>query len=234
MATMTQSDRVFRYVRNHILEGTYTPGSKLKLNDLVQSCNVSLGAVREALSRLSADGFVVPESQKGYRVAEISPEELIDLTNVRVSIEGLCLCASIERGDIEWETGIVAAYHRLSRLSEPSDEDPLRVNENWSIAHGEFHYRLVCACASPTLLRIRDQLYAQAERYRRLSLPLKTSLRDVDGEHKAIMEATLARKPEEACELMNRHLHKTSRILLESHLFSNFTQSADKKREPVG
>lgn len=218
---MTQSDTVFRYVRSHILEGTYMPGAKLKLNDLARSCEVSLGAVREALSRLSADGFVVPESQKGYRVADISPEELVDLTNVRVSIEGLCLRASIERGDIEWEAGVVAAYHRLTRLSEPSADDPLRVNESWSIAHGEFHYRLVCACGSPTLLRIREQLYAQAERYRRLSLPLKTSARDVDGEHKAIMEATLARKPDDACKLMNRHLHETSRILLESHLFSN-------------
>ena len=221
MVTMTQSDKVFRYVRNHILEGTYTPGAKLKLNDLAQSCEVSLGAVREALSRLSADGFVVPEAQKGYKVADISPEELIDLTNVRISIEGLCLRASIERGDIEWETGVVASYHRLSRLSEPSDDDPLRVNENWSIAHGEFHYRLVCACGSAYLLRIREQLYAQAERYRRLSLPLKTSMRDVDGEHKAIMEAVLGRRPDEACELMSRHLNKTSRILLESHLFSN-------------
>ncbi len=221
MTTMTQSDKVFRYVRSHILEGGYAPGAKLKLGDLAQSCDVSLGAVREALSKLSADGFVVPESQKGYRVADISPEELIDLTNVRMSIEGLCLRASIERGDIEWETGIVAAYHRLSRLSEPSEDDPLRVDENWSVAHGEFHYRLVCACGSATLLRIREQLYAQAERYRRLSLPLKTSMRDVNGEHKAIMDATLARKPDEACELMNRHLLRTSRILLESHLFSN-------------
>lgn len=218
--TMTQSDKVFRYVRSHILEGAYAPGSKLKLNDLVQSCEVSLGAVREALSRLSADGFVVPESQKGYRVAEISPEKLIDLTNVRKSIECLCLRASIEHGDIEWETGVVAAYHRLSRLSEPSEEDPLRVNENWSAAHGEFHYRLVCACASPTLLRIREQLFAQAERYRRLSLPLNASLRDVDGEHKAIMEATLARASEKACDLISAHLDKTVRILLKSRLFS--------------
>lgn len=218
---MTQADKVFRYVRSRILEGAYTPGAKLKLTDLAQDCDVSLGAVREALSRLLADGFVVLEAQKGYKVASISPEELIDVTSVRASIEGLCLRASIERGDIEWETGVVAAYHRLSRLSEPSSDDPLRVNENWSIAHGEFHYRLVCACGSPTLLRLREQLYVQAERYRRLSLPLKTSLRDVDGEHKAIMEATLARNPDEACELMERHLQKTARILLESRLFSS-------------
>jgi len=218
---MTQSDKVFRYVRGHILEGSYAPGAKLKLNDLAQSCDVSLGAVREALSRLSADGFVVPESQKGYKVADISTEELIDLINVRVSIESLCIRASIERGDIEWETGVVAAYHRLSRLSESSDDDPIRVNENWSLAHGEFHFRLACACQSPILLRVREQLFTQAERYRRLSLPLKTTLRDVDGEHKAIMEATLARKADQACKLMSRHLNKTSSILLQSRLFLN-------------
>src|SRR5271157_1164652 len=49
------------------------------------------GAVREALSRLSAEGLVIAESQKGYRVAPLSADELLDLTEARVEIERIAL-----------------------------------------------------------------------------------------------------------------------------------------------
>lgn len=219
---MTQSDQVFRFVRAKILDGEFVPGSKLKFNDLVAACDVSLGAVREALSRLSGDGFVVPVAQKGYKIAAISREELIDLTDVRISIEALCMAPSITKGDLEWEAALVAAYHRLRRLSEIADED----NENWCLAHSEFHFRLAAACGSPILLKIRELLYAQAERYRRLSVPLSKTTRNVDEEHKGILDAALARDAEKACALMSLHLSKTSRILLESDLFSGVPREA--------
>jgi DNA-binding GntR family transcriptional regulator len=79
-----------------------------------------------------------------------------------------------------------------------------------------FHSALVSGSGSVWLGRIRDQLYSQSERYRRLSVPLRTVDRDVDGEHRAIMEAMIARDADRACTLMEEHLWRTAEILMNS------------------
>ena len=171
--------------------------------------------MREALSRLTSEGLVVAEPQRGFRVAPISADELSDLTQVRAQIEGACLERAIAVGDVGWEARLVAAFHRLSRTPEREPGDPQRMNEAWSAAHAAYHEALVAACDSPWLLRLRATLYAQSERYRRLSVPLAEITRDLNREHQDIMDAAFARDGGRARTLMTRHLELTTRILLE-------------------
>ena len=192
--TTSLTETAYRTLRGLILSCRLMPGQKIVISSLSASMNVSAGAVREALSRLSAEGLVIAESQKGFHAAPISSEDLADLTATRIEIETACLSRAIERGDIEWETGIVAAYHRLSRTPERDPVDNDRLNDEWSTHHRAFHFSLVSACASPWRLRLRDLLYDQSERYRRLSAPSSSrKARDLLSEHRAIMDATLAR-----------------------------------------
>ncbi|MGJ4859699.1 GntR family transcriptional regulator [Labrys sp. La1] len=210
----TLAGDIYERIRADVLACRIPPGSKLKIGDFCKRFDVSLGAVREALSRLSADGLVIAEAQKGFRVAPISREDLIDLTRTRIQIESLCLTDSIRKGDLDWETGVVASFHRLSRLDVRDPGDPGRINDDWVIAHSAFHAALVAACKSPTLLRIRKALYEQTERYRALSVPAEPVSRDINLEHRELMEATLARDVGRACELIDMHLSRTTEILL--------------------
>ncbi len=177
--------------------------------------SANLSAVREALARLTSEGLVVAEPQRGFRVAPISAEELRDLTGVRAQIEGMCLERAIAVGDVGWESQLVAAFHRLSRTPEREPGDPQRMNEAWSTAHAAYHAALVSACDSPWLLRLRAILYAQSERYRRLSVPLAEITRDLNREHQDIMQAALARDAGRARALMTQHLELTTRVLLD-------------------
>ena len=205
------------------------PGSKLRISDLTETLEVSLGAVREALSRLGAEGLVIAKSQKGYRVTPLSVSELRDLTDARIEIERIVLSRSIERGDLEWETALVGAWHRLSRIDERAVDDPRRLSDQWVIAHASFHDALVGACGSVKLLQIRSQLYEQSERYRRYSAPLAKTERNVALEHLQIFDATIARKPAEAVELMTEHLMKTAAIIITSPLLEA-EEAFEKKR----
>ena len=108
-AKTTQAETVCQRIRQEILEGRLLPGAKLNIKALEQRFEVSLGAIREALSRLGAEGMVTAESHRGYRVSPVSKEELLDLTRTRVELEWLCLSKAMQHGDVEWETGIVAA-----------------------------------------------------------------------------------------------------------------------------
>ena len=212
-SSLTQA--AYERLRADLLACRLRPGARLRINELCQALSVSLSAVREALSRLTAEGLVVAEPQRGFRVAPISADELRDLTEVRAQIEGMCLERAITTGDVGWESQLVAAFHRLSRTPVREPDDPQRMNEAWSVAHAAYHAALVGACDSPWLLRLRGILYAQSERYRRLSVPLAEIARDLNREHQDIMEAALARDAGRARTLLTQHLELTTRALLQ-------------------
>jgi DNA-binding GntR family transcriptional regulator len=209
---MTQG--AYENLRADLLACRIVPGKKLKIQELCDRFSVSLGAIREALSRLTSEGLVTAEPQRGFRAAPISAADLVDLTMVRGEIESLCLRRAIVCGDVAWESRLVAATHRLARTPERAPDDSARSNEDWVEAHAAFHLALVDGCDSPWLLHLRALLYAQSERYRRLSVPFASRDRDVNAEHQAIVDATLVRDADTAVALLIAHLETTTRILL--------------------
>jgi DNA-binding GntR family transcriptional regulator len=215
----TLSELVYTSVRGDILAGRLRPGERLRLAVLTDRHGVSLSVVREALTRLAAQKLVTAEPQLGFAVTTVSSAELEDLTAVRCDIEGLALRRAIQRGDIAWEGRLVAAHHVVANTRATAPGEPQRVTEEWATAHAVFHAALVDGCNSPLLLQIRRSLYDAAELYRRWSLPAEVQLeirRDVPAEHRALMEATLARDADRAVALLVEHIRFTTRILLES------------------
>ena len=227
MTSKTQSDRVFDALRADILSCRLKPGGKLRINEISETHEVSLGAVREALSRLGAEGLVIPESQKGYHVTPLSVAELLDLTEARIEMERIALMRSIERGDLDWETRLVGAWHKLSRLDERTGPDGRQVSETWAVAHADFHQALVAACGSAKILHIRRQLYELAERYRRYSAPLATQARDVAGEHQEIFDAAMVRNAPVAGRLIAEHLQRTVSLIVNSSRLASEKAFAD-------
>ncbi len=215
-ANLTQG--AYEGLRADLLACRVLPGKKLKIQELCDRFSVSLGAIREALSRLTSEGLVVAEPQRGFRAAPISAADLVDLTMVRIEIDSLCLRRAILYGDVGWESRLVAAGHRLARTPERAPDDPARSNEDWAEAHAAFHLALVDGCTSPWLLHLHSLLYAQSERYRRLSVPFAAKGRDVDKEHRAIVNAALARDAETAVRLLAAHLERTTHILLDAEV----------------
>jgi GntR family transcriptional regulator, carbon starvation induced regulator len=218
---LTQADAVRHGIRTEILQGSLRPGEKLNIKAQEQRFGVSLGAIREALSGLVAEGLVVVEAHRGYHVMPVSREDLLDMTETRVEIESLCLRKAIELGDVEWESRIVAAGHRLDRLwDSPNLADTLR-GPAWSQAHGEFHRALAAGCASPWLMKVRELLFAQSERYRLISVQVDydpNELRDVRREHRELMDVALRRDVRKAMELIRDHLMRTTKTVLRSPL----------------
>ena len=222
-AGSTLTEDVYRRLRADLLACRLLPGQKLKIEELCERLEAGSSAVREALSRLAADGFVVLEPQRGFRVTPLSIAELRDLTGVRCRIESMCIRDAIAHGDIDWETGVIAALHRMSRTPERTDDDPKRYSDAFAVAHTAFHQALVAACPSPWLLRLRSQLSAQHERYRWLSKPLARVERDLEAEHGGIAGAAIARRADEAAERLIAHLQLTAEIILTSPLLAEIS-----------
>lgn len=228
----SRTTQTYEALKRDLLDGAYAPGSKLLIDQIAERFEVSLGAVREALSRLTSDRLVVAEPQRGFTVAPISAADLIDLTQVRIDIETRCLRDAIMRGTLEWEGRLLDTWHQLSRTPLLVEAD--RINPDWTRLHARFHDDLIAACDSVWWLRLRDQLFLQAERYRRMLLPYTRVERRVDDEHREIVELTLARKTDAASEALAAHLQRTDDILLGSDApFTDVPSSASATRRPA-
>jgi DNA-binding GntR family transcriptional regulator len=204
----TITGETYQKIRKSILGGTIVPGTRLRTYDLCRLYGVSLSTVREALSQLLAEGLVLAEPHRGWVVTPVSAADLLDLTRTRIEIENLCLTWSIEAGDLEWETRVIAAAHRLSKTSRERNTKSIP-GSAWTSAHDEFHYALISACKSRRLLSIRQQLYEQSERYRMLERT-RSPTRDHETEHARILQAALARDSDKAARLMCNHLQLTA------------------------
>lgn len=207
----TMTDYAYAQLRTDIIAGRLAPGARLRVDQLRMSYEIGATPLREALSRLTADGFVLSQGQRGFRVVPMSAEHLEDLTRVRVLIETETLRDSIRHGDERWEAGVVAAYYQVAKLEQRED---VRY-EHWERLNDAFHSALLAGCRSELLPTIHRGLYDQHMRYRNLSRQVRDDVpRDVDGEHQAIYEAALERDAERACEATERHIRRTMEITL--------------------
>jgi DNA-binding GntR family transcriptional regulator len=204
---------LYEALRSDILFGRRLPGARLQLNELAEQHGVSLSVVREAVTRLASEDLVEATPQRGFRVRPISLGHLHDLTWVRVQIETLALRQAIAKGDVAWEANLVAAHHRLT--ATPMYFEDGTGNPEWMRAHGDFHGALTAAAGSPILERLRSQLYDASELYRYWSgnLPHHPTRDHVGDEHKAIVDAALARDADLAVDLLTQHLETTARHL---------------------
>lgn len=226
-AISTLASTLAGQIRLAILWGELPPGAKLRLADLREQYEVSLSPLREALSKLSMEGLVVAEDQKGYRVAPVSAENLKEVVKLRSHFESIALAEAISTGGDEWEERLVAVFHRLSKLERDSARK-LRI-EDWERAHRVFHTALIAGCGMPLLLQFCGTLHDLNDRYRRLFLKKYPAGRDVCAEHLAIYEATLARDAKKACELLRRHIARTGELLLKAQP-KKFSTAFEKKK----
>jgi len=138
----------------------------------------------------------------------MSLEDLEDLTNLRVVLEGMALTESVENSDDEWESRVVAAFHHLTKAESQSEPD---IHE-WESRNREFHLALVSCCRSPWLMRFYEILYDQHKRYRNLARITRNKRRNVHAEHIAIFDAALAKDVKALYAANEQHIRRTAEI----------------------
>lgn len=198
----------YHWLKRDIIRGVFMPGEKLLMSGLKARYGLGIGPLREALSQLVAESLVVAISQRGYRVAPMSLSELADLYDARAQLEGLVLALAIQRGGDDWEAEILAKAHTLAKVTEVHSSEELL--ETWDIRHKAFHTAIAAGCNSPHLLKVRESLFDQVERYRHLWLRETVfspeALARKRREHAALVEVILARDASRAAEMMRQHL----------------------------
>lgn len=201
MTDSNQTGRAYDKLRSELLSCQLPPGDRINVSTYSRSLEVSPGAVREALSRLVAEGLVSAEQNRGFRAASLAISDFAKVTEARTAIDALCLRSSMECGDVDWEAGLIAACHRLERRLDLLDGS-IEAEEKFTEAHAAFHKALVAGCQNEWLMWMHDLLFAHASRYRKLCMPVakdKPRIHEFQGE---FISAVLARDTDKAIALL--------------------------------
>jgi GntR family transcriptional regulator, carbon starvation induced regulator len=208
----TIAESIYQRIRQDILWMRLAPGSALRSDELRARYNVGISPLREALTRLDSERLVTSVGQRGFRVAPLTAYDVEDTMMTRIVIEREALARSIERGDLAWETAVVAAFHGLSR--NPIPKEPGTATQIWAAHHRQFHMALLSACGSRWHMELAGLLFDQAERHRILRgkfAPQNKLKRDTVREHRRIFDAALSRDVKEAVSALEKHYETTAK-----------------------
>jgi len=207
----TQATTLYRALKGDIIRGSLPPRQWLRIDLLRNRYGAGASPLREALNRLSAEGFVEQKDQRGFAVSDVNESDLDELTFTRCALNEIMLPNVIKNGDTAWEERVVLAHYHLSKTPPFSSDGSM--NEDYLACHREFHMSLLAPCGSRWLLELSERLFDLTQRYQNLALRRDiVGSRDVAREHQAMVEAILSRDVAKSIRLLNEHVRTTGRF----------------------
>lgn len=194
----------YERIRHDIIFGALAPGAKLKLEGLRDRYAASVSTLRETLNRLASEGFVEAAEQRGFFVRAVSPEDLREISELRILLESAALEVSLARGDADWEGNLVAAYHKLQLVEQKMAAGEADQKELWKRYDWEFHQAMIRACNSENLLGLHGTIFDKYLRYQMLVLTNRGAM--AVREHRSMFEAALARDVPRAKAELEAHI----------------------------
>ena len=203
-STETIAESSYRRIRADILFGRLAPGQKLKLDNLKTAYDTSISTLREILNRLSSEGLVVAEGQRGFEVTPMSVADLKEIAELRLLLEIHALEQSFARGEMEWEARLVSAHYKLARMEQAMASGDTSHAEEWKRYDWEFHQALISACGSKLLMEAHAAVFDKYLRYQMVALSYRGAV--AAQEHLHLLDAALKRDGETAKKILVAHI----------------------------
>ena len=197
--TVSLADQIFEKLEDDIITGVYARGEILTELKLVEELGVSRTPIRDALRRLELERLI-EDTGKGSLVLGITQEDLIDIMDIRIRIEGLAAAHAAQNrtdADIEKITSIcdLQDYYYgkkdLDRLREVDDK---------------FHDLIYDLNPRNIIRDTLVPLHKKTLRFRRISIADDGRVKKSVEEHRAIGKAIIDGNADLACKLMEEHI----------------------------
>jgi DNA-binding GntR family transcriptional regulator len=207
-AVETRYSQAYEGLRALLLSGSIEPGTRLTEADLTRMFNVSRATMRSALVRLTQEGYVTSEVNRGVRTRSFSVEEAADILEARETLEAALAGKAAERATDEEIADMRRTLEEMEEARSRGDQDA------YSRGNRRFHQQIKHAAHQMTLARAYDTLlYPLVMRqYRNLSAPHPRT--GSIEEHQAIFLAIVTRNPDAALAAMRHHVGSARRALL--------------------
>ncbi len=206
--TISLADQVFERLETDILSGNFSRGEILTELKLSADLGVSRTPVREALLRLKGE-HLIEDTPKGYAVLGITKNDLADIYNIRMKIEGMAAVYAAKNATPE----LIEELKEALDLQEfyVSKKDAHKIRENDS----RFHELIYKASGSTVLFDTLMPLHRKVQKYRKISVQSSPRAASSVVEHRAILEAIIAGDSDKAGLLMIEHVENAWQHIME-------------------
>ncbi|AUS98465.1 GntR family transcriptional regulator [Clostridium thermosuccinogenes] len=201
---------IFDTLREAIIMGELKPGERLMEVQLAEKMGVSRTPVREAIRKLELEGFVTMVPRRGVQVADLSMKDIIDVLEIRASLDSLATSLAAERitndelKDLKHVNNQFTNYVEKENLQNSIKKDV------------EFHELIYRCSRNEKLLQITNNLREQVHRFRVIYMKDLSAHKGLVAEHCEILEAIEARDPERAGMLARKHIENQEQAILNS------------------
>ncbi|WP_433887630.1 GntR family transcriptional regulator [Streptomyces sp. CA-111067] len=196
----TRSSQAYEELRSLLLSGSMEPNTRLTEADLTRMFNVSRSTMRAVLVRLTQEGYVSSEVNRGVRTRDFSPEEAADILEARETLESALAGKAAERATEDEIRALRATLDEMADAQSRGDQAA------YSQGNRRFHQQVKEAAHQVTLARAYETLlYPLVMRqYRNVAVhhPRAGSYE----EHQAILLAIVTRNPDAAVAAMRHHV----------------------------
>lgn len=197
--TPASAATIYETIRTDIVRMRLRPGERLSENELGIRFRTSRTPVREAIVRLVDDGLIEVWPQRGTFVSRISLKAVKRARFVRSALELSVIREAAEQGIS------AAALHEVKRAiaeQESAGSDP----HLFTAADDRFHRAFADAIGYGDIWSVVESQKAQFDRIRFLSLPNVTPVDSLIRQHRAILDAVVARDADMAEKTLRAHL----------------------------
>lgn len=202
-------DIVYERLRKAILEGKIKPGERIIEKEYADKLNISRTPVREALRKLEIEGFVKHIPRKGVVVKGFSFKDIIEIYEIRKSLESLAVKHAIQNITDE-------EVEKLKTLVEKAEEaEKMRKFEEVFEIANEFHQNILITSSMPRLKNMINTLQEYLERFRRVTMSKDSRRLSALKEHRDILNAIIDRDVQKAEELVHKHIESSKKVFFE-------------------
>lgn len=198
----TAQEAVLAEIRQQLLDGRLAPGESIRPDALGEELGVSAVPVREALRILEGEGHVHYRPHRGYVVATLDMDDLIDIYRIRELLETEAVSRAIPRLGADTVVRLREIVHDMDEVQE----DVISL----TAVNRRFHFTVFEAAEMPQLVRVLRILWDSSDRYRVRYLMSPENRRLVHDQHHRMMRAVAARDVDTFLD--ESHMHRAHAI----------------------
>lgn len=201
----SKGSQAYAELRRRITSGELVPGSRLPQYEIAADLGMSITPLREAIRRLASEDWLTIDAHRDARVAPMSASEARHLLEVRYSLEPSATELAAQRRTDRDVVAMKAAANELLPVTRDWGEEAISV-------HRAFHRSIYVASHNYVMIKLLDDLWDKADRYRRigLELPAGAKPRTIDqNQHHQILELVIAGDGIAAAELVRTHIRNS-------------------------
>ena len=202
---------IYERLRIDILDGMLRPGQLLRQEELCKRFDSSRVPLREAMTRLVADGLIVLRPRRGYAVSSLQRSEILEIFELRAVVEehaGMLAARARTQDDIE-RVGLT-----LTNM-EKLKPDAGNYMQKWLRGNYEFHAGLIASSRREHVARYAAMLRDTVEPYIRVEMQMTGDVEEAEREHREIFDAFACGDAPRLAAVSRKHVESTAQRLLE-------------------